>query len=125
MNAELNAVRKQLKECHTLAREEARVILRPICTALQELGVTSVELSYAGCGDDGCINDTSFVPEAVDVPKELREIVESWTEAVLPEGWEINEGGGGTVSINVSEATAHIAHEYNVVTTELETYEIG
>jgi hypothetical protein len=125
MNKELDSVRKQLKECDTLAGEEARVILRPICTALNELGVSSVELSYSGCGDDGCIDGTSFSPKTVDVPNELREIVESWTEAVLPEGYEINEGGQGTVVISVADATARIEHEYNVTTTESETYEIG
>ncbi len=122
MNAELSAVRKQLKECRTL--EQARVLLRPICTALQELGVIRAELSYAGCGDDGCIEDTSFFPEAVDVPKELREIVESWTEAVLPEGYEINEGGQGTVLIDVEDAKGQINHGWNVITTESETYRI-
>src|SRR4051794_38279954 len=115
MNEELDAVRKHLKECYTLAREEARVMLRPICTALQELRVTSVELSYFGCGDDGCIEDISFFPEALDVPNELREIVESWTEAVLPEDYEIEEDGQGTVLISVADASARIKHGYNVV----------
>jgi hypothetical protein len=124
MSAELTAVWKQLKECHSLAHEEARVLLRPICTALQDLGVSSVELSYAGCGDDGCIEYTSFSPEAVDVSKQLREIVESWTEAILPEGYEINDGGQGTVLINVADAKAQINHGWNVITTESESYRI-
>jgi hypothetical protein len=125
MNEELNSVWKQLNECHALEGEEARDLLRPICTALQELGVSSVELSYSGYGDEGYIESSSFFPEAVDVPNVLREIVVSWSEAVLPPGWENDEGGQGTVLVNVADATARIEHEMNVIATESKTYEIG
>jgi hypothetical protein len=123
MDQELDAVRKQLDQCYDLEGEEARDLLRPICAALLQLGVQSVTLEYAGCGDDGAIESICFSPKTIEVPKVLEEIVESWTYAILPGGWEINEGGQGTVLIDVSSSTARIEHEQNV--TESETYEIG
>ena len=77
MNQELDAVRKQLDQRYDLEDEEARGLLRPICAALLELGVLHVELSYSGSGDQGAIDSTSYLPETVEVPNELEEIVES------------------------------------------------
>ena len=125
MNRELDAVRKQLEQCYDLKGEEARDLLRPICAALLQLGVQSVELEYTGWGDEGAIESTTYSPETVEVPKELDEIVESWTYAILPGGWEDNEGGQGSVLIDVSNSTARIDHEHNVIDTESEIYEIG
>jgi hypothetical protein len=122
---ELHEVRKQLDRGHGLEGEAARDLLRPICAALLQLGVQSVEMEYAGCGDDGAIESTTYTPETVEVPEELEEIVESWTYAVLPGGWEINEGGQGSVSIDVSNSTARIDHGWNVIAIESATYEIG
>jgi hypothetical protein len=125
MKKELKAVKKRLDQCSVLEGEEARDLLRPICSALLKLGVSKVALEYSGGGDEGAIESSSFFPEAVDVPNDLQALVVSWAEAVLPSGWEINEGGQGTVAIDVASAKATIDHEYNVITTESETYEIG
>lgn len=121
----LQAVRAQLEQSGRLQIEEGRDLLRMICTALLSLGISKVEMDYFGGGDEGAIESSSFHPEETDVPEELRHLAEDWACAVLPWGWEINEGGQGTVTIDVANATARIEHEQKIITTESETYEIG
>lgn len=125
MNDELKVVRTLLKRSHVFYGEEAHALLRPIAASLLDLKVSTVELEYSGVGDEGAIESSSFLPKSIEVPDELRRLVEDWVYAVLPDGWEIDEGGQGTVTIDVRQAVARINHEQNIVTTESKPYQIG
>lgn len=105
--------------------EEAHVLLRPICTALHQVGVLTVEVEYSGYGDEGAISLLTFHPEGVEVSPDLEERIWEWAFEALPEGFEVNDGGQGKITIDVANATARIKHEWNILTTESETYEIG
>jgi hypothetical protein len=118
MNEILRSVRDQLERSGRLRSDEARDLLRPICSTLLQLGIRRVVMQYSGGGDEGAIQSSSFLPEKVDVPEELRHLAEDWACAVLPPGWENNEGGQGNVTIDVANETALNEHMQNVLTIE-------
>jgi hypothetical protein len=99
--------------------------LRAICERLQRLGVVKVEVGYSGGGDDGAVDDLLFLPEGTTLPSDLEDAVADWVTDFLPPGWANDEGGQGTVVIDVVASVARFNHGQNVAEIVWENFEIG
>ena len=82
-----------------------------LLTALQEAGVTVAVIEYSGCGDSGQVDTIELQPsgigEAATIRK-LEEQLEGFTALLIDHyhcGYENNEGGGGSVTIDVVAGT--------------------
>lgn len=90
-----------------------------ILPRFRSLGVTNIEISYSGYGDDGSIDGVQYRDIAgirVDratIPEKLIEDLESCAYEFLPAGFEINDGGQGTLTIDVQLAKLTIQHQEN------------
>lgn len=92
---------------------------RAIIAALSALGVTEVELTYNGSGDEGYINEVTFTPN-MDEAEPFISPLNDWGYGLLERhygGWEINEGSHGTITIRLDDPSEIvIAHEEAEVT---------
>jgi hypothetical protein len=100
--------------------EQAKAKLRTeILPALVQHRVANVEAAFSGFGDSGAIDGTQFRDAAgqrVDretIPATLVEELENGLYEFLPAGFEINDGGQGTLTINTQTAKATIKHQEN------------
>jgi hypothetical protein len=90
-----------------------------ILPALLESGVANVEAAYSGYGDSGAIDGIQFRDKAgvrVDrekIPVPLKEQLENALYEFLPAGFEINDGGQGTLNLDVQTAKVTIQHQEN------------
>ena len=82
-------------------------------------GIANIEVAYSGYGDSGAIDGCQYRDSAgtrVDrttIPTQLVESLESSVYEFLPAGFEINDGGQGTVTIDVPRGTVTIEHQEN------------
>ena len=91
-------------------------------TELLQSGIHTIVATYSGDGDSGCLDDTiEFVDgqgkaaqryEAED----LYPLFEALYDALAPEGYENNEGGGEEFSVEI--AAGSITHESYYLTIE-------
>lgn len=91
---------------------------------LKDKNVEKIIIRYSGGGDSGQIDETfytseklrgEFCAEYLSIPKDIDSKIESIGYRLL-EGigdWYNNEGGQGTISINVSDLSYGINAEYN------------
>jgi hypothetical protein len=100
--------------------EQAKAKLRTeILPALVQHRVANVEAAYSGYGDSGAIDGTQFRDAAgqrVDretIPATLVEELENVLYEFLPAGFEINDGGQGTLTLDVLTGKATIQHQEN------------
>jgi hypothetical protein len=94
---------------------------------LRAAGYESVVVRYNGHGDEGWIEEIEPMPDALELPDELRESVRNAAYDVLEDnyaGWEINEGSDGTITIDVKAGKATIKHGWVVESHEWETKEV-
>ena len=83
------------------------------------LKVANIEVAYSGYGDSGAIDGCQYRDSAgtrVDrtlIPQPLIESLESYVYEFLPAGFEINDGGQGTVTIDVAKGAVTIQHQEN------------
>jgi hypothetical protein len=90
-----------------------------ILPGFKSLGVANIEVSYSGYGDDGSIDGVQYRDKTgirVDrqtIPTQLIEDLEQCVYTYLPAGFEINDGGQGTLTIDVQLAKVTIAHQEN------------
>jgi hypothetical protein len=90
-----------------------------ILPGFKSLGVANIEVSYSGYGDDGSIDGIQYrdpTGNRVDrslIPTSLVESLESCVYELLPAGFEINEGGQGTLTIDVQLAKVTLQHQEN------------
>ncbi len=75
---------------------------------LVRLHVAKVEMGFDGCGDSG---DTEWKSiELTDgtsrtrLPGQILKQLGAFLEDLLPGGWEVNEGGWGTITVDVATA---------------------
>jgi len=99
---------------------------------LKKNNVATVKAFYCGSGDDGHVNDIVFMTANDDnflsvdsntCPhyENLCDIISDNVYLFTP-GWEINAGGSGSWSWDVSTGIIRIQHEQNIVTTEGEEH---
>lgn len=88
---------------------------------LKSLGIEKVVGGYSGYGDSGDLHDLDcFGPEdkPVQIDDALRQVLVNFLYEYLPDGYEINDGGQGTVTLNLQTMRVELEHEENVVETK-------
>ena len=90
-----------------------------IIPALMASGVANVEAAYSGYGDSGAIDGVQFRDksgvrvERDTIPSALKEQLENVLYEFLPDGFEINDGGQGTLTLDVQTSTVKLEHQEN------------
>ena len=90
-----------------------------IIPALMASGVANVEAAYSGYGDSGAIDGVQFRDksgvrvEREKIPAVLTEKLENVLYEFLPAGFEINDGGQGTLTLDVQTSTVKLEHQEN------------
>ncbi|MFM7289996.1 MAG: DUF6878 family protein [Planctomycetia bacterium] len=111
-----------------LARAKAR-LKNEIIPKLKKWGVAKVEAEYSGYGDSGCINHIAYLdqhgqPLNMDMVRSASDPeIENVLYEFLPDGFEINEGSQGDVTIDVQAGTVKLEHEEHYPETESSTDE--
>lgn len=110
--------------------DDAKKRLRTqILPRLVQYRVANVEVAYSGYGDSGAIDGVQYRDAAgqrVDrttLPPEVIEQLETCIYEFLPSGFEINDGGQGTVLIDTQTAKVTIKHQENYTETRDSTRE--
>jgi hypothetical protein len=110
--------------------EDAKAKLRTqILPALAEHRVANIEAAYSGYGDSGAIDGIQYRDEAgvrVDrttLPAPVIEQLENVLYEFLPSGFEINDGGQGTLTLDVRTAKVTLTHQENYTDTRDSTRE--
>ncbi len=110
--------------------ERAKAKLRAeVLPALRNHRVANIEAAYSGYGDSGAIDGVQYrdvAGERVDrasLPKEVIEQLENCVYEFLPAGFEINDGGQGTLTIDTQTAKVTIQHQENYTETRDSTRE--
>ena len=91
--------------------------------------VTNIEAAYSGYGDSGAIDGIQFRDAAgvrvdrTSIPAGLIEQLENSLYPFLPAGFEINDGGQGTLTVNVQAGTVKLDHQENYTETRDSTRE--
>jgi hypothetical protein len=110
---------------HFLQTEQARLneaksrLREEIIPRLRQHGVANIEAAYSGYGDSGAIDGVQYRDahgQRVDratIPAPLAETIEACLYEFLPAGFEINDGGQGTVLIDTQTAKITIQHQEN------------
>ncbi len=100
--------------------EGAKTRLRDgILPALAKHRVANTEAAYRGYGDSGAIDGIQFRDEAglrvdrASLPAPMVEQLENVLYEFLPAGFEINDGGQGTLTLDVQTAKVTIQHQEN------------
>ena len=109
---------------------EAKNRLRAdILPALTKHGVANIEAAYSGYGDSGAIEGIQYRDEAgtrVDrtaLPAPVIEQLETALYEFLPAGFEINDGGQGTLTLDIQTAKVTVQHQENYTDTRDSTQE--
>jgi hypothetical protein len=110
--------------------DDAKTRLRDeIIPLLRQHGVANIEAAYSGYGDSGTIDGVQYRDAAgqrVDrqsISTAVHEAVDNCLYAFLPAGFEINDGGQGTLTLDVQTATVTLKHQENYTETRDSTRE--
>ena len=110
--------------------ERAKSKLRTeILPALAQHRVANIEAAYSGYGDSGAIDGTQFRDPAgqridrAKIPSAILEQLENAIYEFLPSGFEINDGGQGTLTLDARTAKVTIQHQENYTETRDSTRE--
>ena len=110
--------------------EQAKKTLRnAVLPTLREAHIANIEAAYSGYGDSGAIDGIQFRDSAgvrVDrgsLPTPLIEQLENLLYQFLPSGFEINDGGQGTLTLDVQTAKVTLHHQENYTETRDSTRE--
>lgn len=109
-------------------RSVSKVKLAELCKTLVALKITTVSIEYDGYGDSGEINLLSANDEdgnVVEISKETEDQLIDLLDVHLPEGWEINEGSQGEITVNIPQNKVTIEHQERVVETVESTIEVN
>ena len=103
---------------------KARTRLRDeILPALKKHRVATIEAAYSGYGDSGAIEGVQFRDsrgrrvERSDIPGSLKEQLAEALYELLPEGFELNEGSQGTLTIDLHGSRISVQHQENYTAT--------
>ncbi|MFM7135684.1 MAG: hypothetical protein ACKO1M_01255 [Planctomycetota bacterium] len=120
---------------HFHATEQARLneaksrLRTQIIPRLVQHRVANIEAAYSGYGDSGAIDGLQFRDAAgqrvdrASLPKDVIEQLENCVYEFLPSGFEINDGGQGTLTIDTQTAKVTIQHQENYTETRDSTRE--
>lgn len=88
---------------------------------LHALGIEKVVGVYSGYGDSGDLHDLKCVgPEdkPVEIDDTLRATLVSFLYEFLPDGYEINDGGQGDITLNLQTMRIELEHQENIMETK-------
>jgi hypothetical protein len=120
---------------HFYQTEQARLegakirLSTEILPGLRTHRVANIEAAYSGYGDSGAIDGIQYRDETgvrVDrttLPTPVVEQLENVLYELLPPGFEINDGGQGTLTIDTLTAKVTIQHQENYTETRDSTRE--
>lgn len=104
---------------------------------LEEMGVHEVYGEYSGSGDSGQFDGISTYPNGLEgslpplrgidplVTEGLEDIFDAVTDQVATPGFENNDGGGGTITVDVrNNRIFHTAYYYETVRTDEEAVDL-
>ena len=118
----MTGVEDQIQQAKNTLRTEIMPLLRAF-------GVANVEAAYSGYGDSGAIDGVQFQDKArLRVEREkisatLTEQLENTLYEFLPAGFEINDGGQGTLTLDVQDGRITLQHQENEVVSNDSTRE--
>lgn len=122
INADLNEILRTYMANFEQQIEQARHTLAvEVLPALLACGVANIEVAYSGYGDSGAIDGVQYRDAAGlrvvrdNIPAGVREKLETCAYAFLPSGFEINDGGQGSLTIDLPSRKITIRHEQNEV----------
>jgi hypothetical protein len=84
--------------------------LAVIGDALEEHGINQVIIRYEGSGDSGAVQDIDYTPENVLLPDWVDGMLRDLAEGYCPDSYANNEGGYGTLTIDVLDRVAEREH---------------
>ena len=108
------------------AKSRLRDVIGP---QLLQRGVANVEAAYSGYGDSGAIDGVQFrdiAGQRVDrtvIPADLHASLDNCLYEFLPAGFEINDGGQGTLTLDVQTGRITLKHQENYTETRDSTRE--
>jgi hypothetical protein len=96
---------------------------------LEEIGVFQITIGYSGGGDSGDIDYIEFINKDggivkidSDIENDVREIAFNKILDSVSD-WYNNEGGGGTLMLEVPSGEWKTDHYVNIIVTENESYD--
>ncbi len=98
-----------------------------IIPRLSQWGVAKVQAEYSGYGDSGAIDQIAYLdqrgqPVNMDMVRSASDPdIENVLYEFLPDGFEINEGGQGDITIDVQAGTVKLEHQENYTETTSST----
>jgi hypothetical protein len=114
LNTYMASIEQQIEQARrTLAVE--------VLPALLSCGVANIEIAYSGYGDSGAIDGVQYRDATGlrvvrdNIPLGVREKLETCAYAFLPAGFETNDGGQGSLTIDLTTRKITIQHEQNEV----------
>jgi hypothetical protein len=130
INVDLNEILSTYMASIEQQIEQARRTLAvEVLPALLACGVANIEIAYSGYGDSGAIDGVQFRDAAGlrvvrdNLPQGVREKLETCAYAFLPVGFETNDGGQGSLTIDLPTRKITIQHEQNEVVARQSTRE--
>lgn len=120
-----------LREFHRQQEERRQAtqntLKSEILPALAAAGVDRVVAEYSGYGDSGAIDDVAYLsadgkPVEGAAPVDSDRLEDALYE-FLPAGFEIDEGGQGTLTLYVKDAKAVLEHGQNATDVDESTEE--
>ena len=109
---------------------EAKNRLRTdVLSALAQHRVANIEAAFSGYGDSGAIDGIQYRDKAgsridrTSLPTPVIEQLENVLYEFLPAGFEINDGGQGTLTLEVQTAKVTLKHQENYTETRDSTRE--
>ena len=98
-----------------------RTLAVEVLPALLACDVSNIEIAYSGYGDSGAIDGVQFSDATGlrvvrdNIPSGVREKLETCAYAFLPTGFEDNDGGQGSLIIDLPSRRITLRHEENEV----------
>jgi hypothetical protein len=123
-NDDFQQILLQIQQAEQAKQEQSKQKLRTeILPAFHALKVANIEAAYSGSGDSGAIDGVQFQDsqgirvERSTIPGPLKESLEVILYELLPAGFEINDGGQGTLTVDVEKGRLTLDHQENYTST--------
>ena len=123
-NDDFQQILLQMQQAEQAKQEQSKHRLRTeILPAFRALQVANIEAAYSGSGDSGAIDGVQFRDskgmrvERSSIPGPLKESLEDTLYEFLPAGFEINDGGQGTLTVDVEKGRLTLDHQENYTST--------
>jgi hypothetical protein len=102
-------------------QKQSREFREQVLPRLESLGIRKVVGGYSGYGDSGDLHDLDCFgadEKPVEIDDALRRELVDFLYEFLPDGYEINEGGQGDVTLDLASMRIDVDHEENYTETK-------